>query len=258
MRPKNSNRKTKTNKAKSPDLVRINKYLADNGISSRRKADELVNEGLVKLNGKTVYELGVRIDPSTDRVTVKGKPLRSTPQEKVYYLFNKPKKVITSMTDPQERLCVGDYFKKLKTRVFPAGRLDWDTEGLLIVTNDGEFTQEVMHPKSEIPKTYIAKIDGLPKQEQLDKLLKGVSIVGGRVKALKIEKIKRGTSDKYSWIKITITEGKNHQVKKMFAKIGFDVMKLQRVAIGKLSLGAVRTGHFKKLEAKDLLRIFKK
>lgn len=248
----------KKQSSKTSNLIRLNKFIADKGLASRRKADELIDEGLVKLNGKTVYEMGTKIDPSKDKISVKGKAVNNLDLKKVYYMFNKPKKVVTSLDDPFERLSVADYFKKIKFRLFPAGRLDWDTEGLLIMTNDGEFSQEIMSPNSQISKTYIAKIDGIPSQNQLNKLLRGVSIIGGKVRAKKVERIKRGTSDKYTWVKIVITEGKNHQVKKMFYKIGFDVLKLQRTAIGKLYLGNLKIGSFQELSALDLTKIFSK
>ena len=159
------------------------------------------------------------------------------------------------MSDPQGRTTVADFFSRVKGRVFPVGRLDWDSEGLLLMTNDGRFAQEVAHPKKEIPKTYLVKLDGQPTAEQLAKLKRGVSIVGGKVKALHVEKIQRG-ANKYGWYKIVITEGKNRQVRRMFEKIGFDVKKLQRVAIGKLTIGKTRKGEFRELTEKDLRRVF--
>jgi 23S rRNA pseudouridine2605 synthase len=243
--------------AKSPTLTRLNKFLADCGITSRRGADQLIGDGHVQVNGKTVYELGVRVNASADRVTVDGKPVRPETQ-KVYVIFNKPENVLTTLDDPEGRPTVADFLEKLPVRVFPVGRLDWDTEGLLLLTNDGEFAQKVMHPREEIPKTYLAKLDGKPTEHHMRRLLSGVTIPGGRVKALHVERAKVGDSKQYDWIKIVIGEGKNRQVKHMFAKIGFDVKKLKRVAIGQLTLGPLQKGEYAFLDTGALAKIFRK
>lgn len=244
-----------TQQNKSDTLTRLNRYLAECGIASRRKADALITEGAVKLNGKVVYELGVKIDPTQDQITVKGRPV-TTKEEKVYFAFYKPLKVVTTMSDPEGRPCVGDFFKKSKKRLFPVGRLDWDTDGLLLITNDGEFANLVSNPQSNLPKTYLVKLDGQPSQERLEKLKKGVTIPGGKVKALECSIIPKGTSTKYEWIKIVITEGKNRQIRHMFAKIGFDVKKLRRVSIGNYKLGRMKPGETRPIPAKDLMKVF--
>ena len=242
-------------KPSSSHLVRLNKYLASCGIASRRRADELIDEGSVKVNGKVVYVLGVRIDPERDKITVSGKPVRPELQ-KVYIMFHKPKHVLTSMEDPQGRPTVADFFRRMPVRVFPVGRLDWDTEGLLLLTNDGEFAQKVNHPSQEIPKVYLAKVDGKPSNEQLRKLTTGVTIIGGRVKALEATRLRGKGTDQYDWIRIVITEGKNRQVRKMFEKIGFGVKKLQRIAIGQLRLANLKRGDHVLLDPRDLKKIF--
>lgn len=244
-----------------PKLVRLNKLLAERGLASRRGADKMIEEGLVVVNGKKVYELGVKVNPNKDRIVVDGKPLKSK-GENLYIMFHKPKNVITSMTDPLERVTVADYMADVPTRVFPIGRLDWDSEGLLLLTNDGDFAQKVMHPKQEVTKTYHVKLEGQPEEYKIKKLLSGVSIPGGRVKAKHVEKLKPikseagKTSKKNDWYKIIITEGKNHQVREMFKKIGFDVIKLQRVAIGKLRLGQLERGEFVYLNEAAAERVF--
>lgn len=251
-----------TNQSNTPEdsnRIRLNKYIADCGIASRRHADELIAEGQVMVNGKKVYELGVKIDPSVDRITVKGKPLKPLAQ-KVYVMFHKPRNVVTTMHDPEGRPTIGDFFARLPVRIFPVGRLDWDTEGLILLTNDGEFSQAVTHPSKEITKTYLAKVSGHPTEEQLNKLRRGISIIGGKVAAKSVERIRRSTpgqkSDQYDWIKIVITEGKNRQVRLMFEKIGFDVMKLQRVAIGRLRIGNLERGQYMELNLKDIEKVF--
>lgn len=246
---------------KKTDLVRLNKLLAERGLASRRGADKMIADGLVVVNGKKVYELGIKVNPNKDKIIVDGKPIKSK-GENIYIMFNKPKNVITSMSDPLERPTVADFVGDLPARVFPIGRLDWDSEGLLLLTNDGDFAQKVMHPKTEVTKTYHVKLNGQPQEYQIKKLLTGVSIPGGRVKAKHVEKLKmiktssKKTSDKNDWYKIIITEGKNHQVREMFKKIGYDVLKLHRVAIGKLRIGALERGQMVFLNEAATQRVF--
>jgi len=245
---------------KSPSIdsepIRLNKYLSECGIASRRKADELIAEGSVLVNGKKVYELGTKVRPAHDRITVSGKPVKP-PTHKVYILFNKPRNVVTTMDDPAGRPTIADYFERLPVRVFPVGRLDWDTEGMILLTNDGEFAQKVNHPSEEILKTYLVKVDGHPSDDSLERLRRGVSVIGGKVTAKGVERVRRGDSDKYDWIKIKISEGKNRQVRRMFEKIGFDVLKLQRVAVGRLRMPAsLKRGEYVFLTEDGVERIF--
>lgn len=238
--------------------VRLNKFLADSGIASRRKADEIIQDGEITINGKKVFELGVRVDPKTDRILYKGKAVKAQ-NRFVYYVLNKPRSVVTTTSDPFGRPTVLDYFPKETLRVFPVGRLDWDAEGLILITNDGEFAHKVIHPEKGVLKTYHVKLDGTPNENQLEKLKNGVSIEGGgKVSAVHVRKLPPKGSDKKAWVEISIREGKNHQVKKMFQKINFDVVKLRRVAIGGLKLGSLKPGDFKELSPDDFLRIFKK
>lgn len=231
--------------------------MADAGLTSRRQADEWIADGRVQINGKKVYELGIKVSPKSDRITVDGKPLRPQKVNKMYLAFNKPRGILTTMEDPLGRPTVAQFVDHLPHRVFPVGRLDWESEGLLLLTNDGDFAQKLMHPKNEVTKTYLVKLDGQPAPHQLEKLRKGVPIIGGRVRAKHIEKIKRiEGSEKYDWYKIVITEGKNRQVRQMFAKIGFDVMKLQRVAIGRLKLGRLERGELVYIHEDHLNKVF--
>ncbi len=235
--------------------TRLNKLIADAGLASRRHADRLIEEGKVTVNGKKVYELGTKVDPKNDRIIVDGKMLKPITHEKLYIILNKPRGVLTTMDDPLDRPTIADYLAKVPTRVFPVGRLDWDSEGLLLLTNDGDFAQKVTHPKAEVTKTYLVKVDGQPTTEKINKLLRGVTIVGGKVAARHVEKIKRG-KDKYAWYKIIITEGKNRQIRQMFEKIGCDVLKLQRVAIGRLRLGNIERGELVFLNDAATQRVF--
>lgn len=236
--------------------IRLNKLIADSGLASRRQADRLIEEGHVSVNGKRVFELGIRVDPAVDKILVDGKPLRKQTQ-KLYLLFHKPAGVLTTMDDPKERPTIAEYLDKVPGRVFPVGRLDWNSEGLLLLTNDGDFANKVTHPSHEVTKTYMVKINGQARPDQIQKLLRGVPIIGGRATAKSIEKIRRPEgSDKYDWYKVIITEGKNRQIRQMFAKIGFDVQKLQRVAIGRLRIGSLRKGELVYLNDAALEKIF--
>ena len=243
----------------STQRVRLNKLIADSGLASRRHADRMIEEGQVTVNGKRVYELGIKVDPQNDRILVDGKSLRKPITQKYYVILNKPKGVLTTMDDPHTRPTVAEYLGGVPARVFPVGRLDWDSEGMLILTNDGDFANKVMHPKAEVTKTYLVKLDGKPESHHIEKLKKGVSIVGGRVSARHIEKVKKSgdkKSDKYEWYKIIITEGKNRQIRQMFAKVGFDVLKLQRVAIGRLRTAALKPGELVFVNEAAIERVF--
>ncbi|WP_413943347.1 pseudouridine synthase [Bdellovibrio sp. HCB-162] len=243
----------------SSQRVRLNKLIADSGLASRRHADRMIEEGQVTVNGKRVYELGIKVDPQADRILIDGKPLRKPLTQKLYLVMNKPKGVLTTMDDPHGRPTIADYLSEVPARVFPVGRLDWDSEGMLLLTNDGDFANKVMHPKAEVTKTYLVKLDGQPQPHHIEKLKKGVSIIGGKVSARHIERIKKSgdnKSDKYEWYKIVITEGKNRQIRQMFAKVGFDVLKLQRVAVGRLRLGALKTGELIFLNESAVDRVF--
>ena len=243
----------------STQRVRLNKLIADSGLASRRHADRMIEEGAVTVNGKRVYELGIKVDPQADKIQVEGKPLRKPLTQKLYLVMNKPRGVLTTMDDPHDRPTIAHYLEGVPSRVFPVGRLDWDSEGMLLLTNDGDFANKVMHPKAEVTKTYLVKLDGQPQPFQIAKLKKGVAIVGGRVSARHIEKIKKSgenKSEKYEWYKIVITEGKNRQIRQMFEKIGFDVLKLQRVAIGRLRLGALKTGELVYINDVAVERVF--
>lgn len=238
-------------------LIRLNKWLSECGVASRRKADELIAEGAVLVNGKKVYELGLRVNPDTDRITVRGKPVKPTLQ-KIYILFNKPRNIVTTMNDPEGRPSISDFFGRIPVRVFPVGRLDFDTEGMILLTNDGEFAQKVNHPKNEILKTYLVKVSGQPSDHQLDKLRQGVTIPnGGRVAARKLERVRAKSRGEKDWLQIKIAEGKNRQVRLMFEKIGFDVIKLRRVAIGGLRMPkSLDRGQFVFLTEQGIAKIF--
>ncbi|MEQ1878097.1 MAG: pseudouridine synthase [Bdellovibrionia bacterium] len=236
--------------SQTQEIMRLNRYIAMCGIASRRHADELIESGKVMVNGRKVFELGIRVNPQTDKVTVAGRPIQDE-RKKLYILFNKPKNILTSMSDPTDRPTVGDFFKRVPFRVFPVGRLDWESEGMLLLTNDGDYAFKISHPTSSIPKTYLVKVNGQPTDAHLERLKKGVSTAVGRVRALDVEKVRRGDSDNYDWIRVVIDEGRNRQIRRMFEKLGYDVMKLQRIGIGDLSVGRLKKGEFRVLDPKE-------
>lgn len=227
--------------------IRLNHFISKYAFYSRREADQLIQNKKVRLNDRIVNQLSSFVNIKTDRVKIKNKVIRPFTRP-VYIAFNKPEKTLTTSKDPSNRMTVFHYFKRLKYRVFAVGRLDWNTEGLLLMTNDGEFSQKVM--RSQIPKTYLAKLDGKVSLQKLEKLKRGVSIPGGRVKALSVYR-KSG-----AWIQIVITEGKNRQIHHMANKIGFSVKRLKRVAIGRLKLGSLKKGEARFLNEKDLKKVF--
>ncbi len=211
-----SSKKTSRKKAVSKSLteeVRLNRFLSLCGVSSRRKADELIEDGLVTVNGKKVFEMGLKVHPKKDKVYFKGKIVKPVDKH-TYLVFYKPRNVITTLSDPLERPTVKDFIPKKfqKDNLFPIGRLDWQSEGLLILTNDGEYAQNVLHPKKNVPKTYEVKVEGKVLLKDLDKLVKGVTIPGGKAYAVKADVIKKSANGTHTWLKITVVEGPPDQI----------------------------------------------
>ena len=223
--------------------MRINRYLATCGVSSRRKAEELVTAGKVAINDKVVTDLATQVNEQTDKVTVNGE-LVSLAEQKVYYLLNKPKGYISSVTDPKGRKTIVDLIDTTE-RIFPIGRLDYDTEGLIILTNDGDLAHKLMHPSHEIEKTYIANIQGPILESELAVLRAGVVIDGVRTAKAKVKKLK--FEEGVSRIQITIHEGRNRQIRKMFEAIGKELLFLKRSAIGEIKLGGLSRMEYRKL-----------
>lgn len=228
--------------------MRINKYIAQAGIASRRKADELILNGNVKINGAVMKEPGYDV-AETDKVEVNGRLIQSH-QKPVYLLLNKPMGVITSVEDEQDRDTVMDLVKDVDARLFPVGRLDYNTTGALIMTNDGDLTYRITHPKHELDKTYRAVVKGIISKEKLAKLRNGVDI-GGFVTSKAKVRIVKGTQHS-TVVEISIHEGKNRQVRKMFAAVGNPVQSLERIAIGKIRLGHLKEGHYRKLTREEV------
>ncbi len=228
--------------------MRINKYIAQAGIASRRKADELITNGNVKVNGAVMKELGYDVKDG-DAVQVNGTQVKNN-RKLVYVLVNKPLGMITSAKDEKDRATVMELVQDIDERLFPVGRLDYNTTGALIMTNDGELTYRVTHPKHELEKTYRALVKGVVSEEKVRRLRSGVDIGGYITKKAKVQIIKGG--QKSTLVEVSIHEGKNRQVRKMFAAVGNPVQELERVAIGKIRLGHLRPGHYRKLTREEV------
>ncbi len=228
--------------------MRINKFLAECGVCSRRKADQLIDDGAVKINGETA-SIGNDVNVDNDIVTVNGKIINKV-KKYDYYIMNKPKGCVCTVKDDKNRKTVMDYLPADIKRVFPVGRLDYDTEGLLILTNDGDLTFKLTHPKNEVPKTYLVKTEKPVDEQDLSKLRSGVVIDGVKTKKCNIrvvEKLKNGTK-----LHITITEGRNRQVRKMFEAVGNNVDFLKRIKIGDLQLTGLNRGEVRRLSAEEI------
>lgn len=233
-------------------MERLQKVIANSGVTSRRKAEKLILEGKVKVNGEIVTTLGTRVKDN-DKISVDGVLLENT--EKVYYLLNKPREVISSVNDDKKRKTVVELINEEK-RIYPVGRLDYDTTGAIILTNDGELANLLMHPKNKIDKTYIAKIDGILNPKELMILKNGVIIDGVKTSKAKVKTRKIDKNNNTSIVEITIHEGKNHQVKKMFESVNHNVLKLKREKIAFLNLTGLKSGEYRKLNHKEVTVLY--
>ena len=233
-------------------MERLQKVIARAGIASRRKAEDLIKEGRVKVNGKVVTELGLKVS-SSDRVEVD--EIQIEKEEPVYFLLYKPRGVISSVNDEKGRKVVTDFFPHLKERIYPVGRLDYDTSGLLVLTNDGEFANILMHPKNEINKVYVAKIKGIPLKENLRKLERGIRLEDGKTAPAKVTLISADNKKQSAIVEITIHEGRNRQVRRMFEAIGHEVQKLKRERYGFLTLSGLRTGDARELTPHEVKQL---
>lgn len=230
---------------------RIQKILAQMGVASRRKAEEMIIEGRVTLNGK-VAVLGMKADPARDHIKVDGR-LLTRPEQKIYLVFNKPAGVVTSLYDPEGRPTLKDFLKGIKYRVFPVGRLDYDSEGLILITNDGEFAHSILHPSKKVFKTYIAKVKGIIDEDSIEKLRRGVRLEDGLTAPAKAKRIRQ--TENNSWVQITIYEGRRRQVRRMLERVGYPVIKLRRTAIGGLKLGDLKPGEIRRLTYEEVKKL---
>ena len=241
------------------DKIRLQKWLADGGIASRRKAEELILAGKVTLNGQ-VATLGDKGNPAKDKLAVDGRPVKIITQ-KVYIALHKPKDVVTTVTDTHNRPTVMDYVPQ-NTRLYPIGRLDADTTGLILLTNDGDFAQTLMHPKFEAKKTYVAIVKGVPGSDAVAQLRKGIVLEGKRTAPanVKVEELiqPKGTKEKNARVRITIHEGRHRQVRNMWEAVGHPVLELKRVSIGGINLDTLPVGKWRKLTPAEIKSFDKK
>ncbi|MBW1973155.1 MAG: pseudouridine synthase [Deltaproteobacteria bacterium] len=231
---------------------RIQKIVAKAGIISRRKAEELIAQGRITVNGVVVKKFGTLADPEKDQILIDGKPIKGF-EPKLYFLFYKPKGCLTTLKDPLGRPTVMDFLKKLKWRLFPVGRLDYDTSGALLITNDGELAYRLMHPKYLIPKTYLVKVKGIPSFTEIERLKKGLkSNKGYSMKAqVKISKKLK----KNSYLMITLREGQNRQIKRMCLAVGHPVIKMERIRFAFLEIKDLKPGKYRSLEKSEVDRL---
>lgn len=230
--------------------IRLNKYLALAGIGSRRSNDELIRSGVVKVNGRVVQELGIRVDPRRDRVTVRGTPVFLS-EKQVYIVFNKPKDTITTVSDERGRMTVMDYVK-VKERVYPVGRLDRNTTGVLLLTNDGELAHALTHPRYEIEKVYHVRLDRGITDDDLRHLKEGVRLEDGIAKPTAVQTIPK---TKRTELLIALHEGRNREVRRMLEELGYEVKRLERISFAGITTEGLARGKWRKLTDKEVAHL---
>jgi len=228
--------------------MRLNRYIAQAGVTSRRKADELTINGNVKINGITMSELGYDVQEG-DIVEVNGRVLQPSSNQ-IYIMLNKPKGYITAVSDERDRPTVMELLTDIEERLFPVGRLDYNTSGILLMTNDGDLANKLLHPKNHIYKTYRAKVSGVLSKEKVARLRNGIDIGGYVTSKANVSVIKQG--ERSALVEIQIFEGKNRQIRKMFAAVGNKVLELERVGIGEMRIGHLKEGHYRKLTRQEI------
>ncbi len=231
--------------------VRLQKVLADSGIASRRKSEELIEQGKVRVNGR-VAVIGDKVDPKNDRITVSGRKV-IVKNDKVYLMVHKPRGYVTTMADEMDRKCVAELVSAVETRVFPIGRLDKDSEGLLLMTNDGDFANAIMHPAKHVPKTYRVTIKGKVSEEQQAQLSAGLMLDDRMTAPADVHTHSIG--EDRTTLEITLYEGRNRQIRRMCETLGLEVLRLKRIAIGKVKLGGLKCGDWRMLNDAELRSI---
>jgi len=234
--------------------IRLQKYLAKIGIGSRRKCEKFIQQGKVKVNQNIVTELGIKIDPKNDVIEVNGTKIEYKKEEYIYIILNKPRGYLTTLSDPYQRPIIKDLLTNIKKRIYPCGRLDFNSEGLVFLTNDGELAYNLMHPSRKIEKTYIVKVKGNPDQGKLDRLAKGITLVEEKkiINLLPCQISRLKADKKNTYLKIKIREGKKRQIRRMMKYIGLEVLELKRIQIGLLKLGRLKSGEFRYLNKKEI------
>lgn len=234
--------------------IRLQKIIAQAGVASRRKAEQLISQGRVQVNGKVICTLGTQVDPQRDVVTVGGRRLSNRSPQASYLVLNKPRGYITTCNDDRNRRTVLDLLKHQPGRLFPVGRLDVNSEGVLLLTNDGTLAHRLMHPSYHIPRTYMVKIQGVAADHEMERLRRGVFLEDGKTSPAQIEMVRKG--NKTSWLRITLYEGRHRQIHRMLQRCGgYTVKKLQRTAMGPLSVAGLPLGTYRSLEPFEITRL---
>lgn len=234
--------------------IRLNKIIADAGVASRRAADQLILEGRVSVDGKVISELGNKFDPEISEIKVDGESLINN-KSKTYLAFHKPSGVISTMSDPEGRRNLGDFFKDRKDRLYHVGRLDKDSEGLILLTNDGELAHRATHPSYGLEKKYLVEIEGEFNKHLSDQLLQGVRLEDGLARAVKVVHT-RAVSRNHHWVEITIHEGRYHIIRRLIESLGLKVLRLIRVEFGPISLGEMKPGRHRVLNSQEITNLF--
>ena len=228
---------------------RIQKIIAAAGICSRRAAEELILAGKVQINDRVIRQLGTKADADRDEIRVDGK-LITTEVERLYVVLNKPAGYVTTMKDPEGRPVVSDLLYAIGERVYPVGRLDYDSEGLLIMTNDGSFAERVQHPRYEIPRTYLVKVRGRLARKEIQAMIKGIKLEDGPFSVKEVHEEK--SNEKSQWLRVTIVEGRNRIIRRAMVALGHPVARLIRVGLGKLELGSLKPGEYRPLRKREI------
>ncbi len=238
--------------------IKLQKFLQDAGYDNRRNIRKWINTGEINVNSKVIKDPNFLIDPAKDKIQHGEKKLKLRIEKKCYYIFNKPYGVVATLSDPEGRVTISEYIKKIKTRVYPVGRLDFHSEGLILLTNDGDLTNFIISPRNKVPKVYLIKVKGIPDNELQKKMrVTGVVIDRVRVKPLQVSFVKK-TGKGNSWLKVTIIEGTKHIVRKLFLYSGHPVEKLKRTMIGNIPIKKLLPGYYKELPIEDIESFKKK
>jgi 23S rRNA pseudouridine2605 synthase len=232
-------------------MERLNKFLAHAGVGSRRHCEDLITAGRISVDGNVVRELGTKVDSDTQKVCVDGKPLAV--ERLTYWAINKPPGYLCTNHDPAGRPRVVDLVEHVPQRVYTVGRLDEDSEGLLLLTNDGDLANKLMHPRFGVEKTYLVQVAGKPDNEEIAQLLKGVYLSDGHVKAKRVKRLK--SQGESAWLEIVLAEGKNREIRRMLARLKHKVMRLKRISIGPIELGRLRSGKSRPLKTEEIARL---
>lgn len=234
------------------ELVRLQKVLAEAGVASRRACEEIIAQGRVRVNGKVIREMGLKVDPGTAKIEVDGEEIRAS-QPRTLLAFNKPAGVVSSMSDPQGRTCLGDFFSEWPGRLFHVGRLDFETEGLILLTNDGDLANRLAHPKHEVAKRYLVQIRGVLPNNLVSMLRTGVELEDGLVRLTSVKILAR--SEKSALLEIELHEGRNRIIRRLFAQLDLPVEHLVRIGVGSIDLGELRPGRWRAISEPELKKL---